>query len=138
MRIASLAAVAVLLAGVVLVVDAVAHGRALVSLVLFVPVVSGASGEFLLGVVLLVAGIFLLPLTLWEPGEAEPLRPGESVAPEPGPSSRSGAGGLLLVGPVPVFFGSWRGVSRRTRWVVALVGALILGLLVLGFVVSWR
>lgn len=133
MRWVVLAAGAALGAGVALVADAVLHGRAALSLVVIVPVVSGSSAEFFLGVVLLVTGVFLLPLSLWELGEEEPAPPSEL----PPPPASSGAGGLVLVGPVPIFFGSWRNVSRRTRWLVALVGALLLGLLVVGLVLTW-
>jgi len=138
MRTAALGALAGIVVGAGLVVDAVVHGRALISLVVFVPVISGSSGEFLVGVVLLVAGLFVLPLTLWEPSEIGPFLPGDADPAEPSRGSTMEGGGLVLVGPVPIFFGSWRNVSRRTRWVVALVGALVLGLLVLGFVLAWR
>ena len=133
MRALGAAAVASLVAGAALVFAAVLEGRATLSLIVIVPVVSGASGEFLLGVALLVLGLFLLPWGLAEPEGDEPLLPAPAPS-EGGPTS--GAGGVILLGPVPVFFGSWRNVSRRTRWIAALVGAAVLVLFVVGWVLA--
>lgn len=135
MRTAAVVTLLVMAAGVALVAEAVARGAAEVSLVLIVPVVGGSSGEFLLGVVLLVAGIFALPWSLTGPlPEAPPTAPGREA--------RSGApasvGGLVLLGPVPIFFGSWGSASRRARWAVALLGAAVVGLLVTAWVLAGR
>jgi uncharacterized membrane protein len=48
-------------------------------------------------------------------------------------SADAGAGGVVLIGPVPIFFGSWRGANRRTKWLVAAIGGAVLIL----FVVAW-
>lgn len=134
MRPVGFLAVAAFLAGIVLVVLAVIDGRATVSLVVIVPVVTGASGEFLLGVVLIVVGMFALPWALAEEREEDRPLP----TPEAQPGSSPASGGLVLVGPVPIFFGSWRGVSRRTRWIVALVGTVVLALFVIGWWLALR
>jgi uncharacterized protein (TIGR00304 family) len=112
----------VLGAGVALVIDSVVSGRAAVSLLVIVPVVSGASGEFLLGVLLIVVGLILVPLG-WS-GTSDPAAPGAGS--EGGASS---SGGIILIGPIPILFGSWRSVSRRTRVWLALVGACLVILL---------
>jgi uncharacterized protein (TIGR00304 family) len=132
MRYFSVVALAALVAGVALVADAVVQARANLWLVVFVPVISGRSAEFLLGVVLLLVGLFLLPLSLWEPTEEELREPGATLASPSG----NGAGGLVLVGPVPIFFGSWRNVSSRTRWIMALVGVFLLVVFVI--VLVWH
>lgn len=134
MRPVGFLAVAAFLAGIALVVLAVIDGRATVSLVVIVPVVTGASGEFLLGVVLIVVGMFALPWALAEEREEDRPLP----TPEAQPGSSPASGGLVLVGPVPIFFGSWRGVSRRTRWIVALVGTVVLALFVIGWWLALR
>jgi uncharacterized membrane protein len=131
--------VALLVAGVALVADAVLRGGATVSLVVVVPVVSGDSAEFLLGIVALVAGFLSLPFLLGEavdPGE--PTLASEPPSAAPVPSEGPTTGGLVLVGPVPIFFGSWRNVSTRTRWAVALVGALVLVLFLVGVWLALR
>ena len=122
----SLAAIVV---GAALIVDAVAEGRALVYLVVVIPVIAGSSDVFLLGVVLLAAGLFSLPWSL--AGSLAPVAP---PAPEKvGSNAGTASGGVILIGPVPIFFGSWRNVRSRTRWILALVGAGLLALLVVGW-----
>jgi len=135
-RVPFLAAVALWLAAVVLIVLSVWEGGATVSLVLIFPVVSGSSLAFLIGVGLLIAGFVALFFDFVE-GSVEPEGP--SSVPSSGASSGSGgAGGFVLIGPVPIVFGSWRGISRRNRWLLALVGAVLLIAVVLGAVWFWR
>jgi uncharacterized membrane protein len=126
--------VVLLVAGVVLIVDAVLRGTASVALIAIVPVVSGSSTEFLVGVVLLLVGFLSLPLAFLslDPGPS----PGAVVDPRArGETPTAEVGGLILVGPVPIFFGSWKDVSFRTKVAVAVVGAALLVVLVLAFVV---
>jgi uncharacterized protein (TIGR00304 family) len=138
MRLARIAAFGAWVAGALLVADAVLHGRASLTLVVIVPVFSGGSPEFLLGVALLVVGFFLLPLALWEPSEGEPL-PSEPEGPrETFPSTGAAGGGIVLIGPVPIFFGGWKNVSRRVRLLAAVVGAALLVLLVAGLLWAAR
>jgi uncharacterized membrane protein len=127
MRAAAGLPIALLGAGAVLVGDAVARGGASVVLLVIVPVVFGASAEFLSGVVLLTAGLLTLPLlggyeVVPDPARAEG---GRTAAPP------AEVGGVILLGPVPLFFGSWRGVAPRTRMALALVGLALLLVLVL-------
>lgn len=130
MRRASIVPVVLLVAGAGLVTVAVLAGGASVSLLLIVPVVTGRSAEFLLGVVLLLAGLFLLPW-LWA-GEVEEAPPLESEAVRgPAGNSSVGGGGVVLIGPVPIFFGGWRHLPRRARVAVALVGGVVLVVLTL-------
>jgi uncharacterized protein (TIGR00304 family) len=112
---------ALLVAGAVLVGAAVAAGGASLAIVVVVPVVSGRSLEFVAGVLLLIAGLFTLPLAL---GPVEE-RDGSDLADDAG-SASGGSGGVVLIGPVPIFFGRWKSVSFRTRLVAAVVGALVL------------
>jgi uncharacterized membrane protein len=124
MRAATLVPVALLGAGVALVAGAVASGDATVSLVVVFPVVTGRSPEFLVGVVALVLGAasaFLVGATPSPPGETDP---GSDPA---GPSAAGESCGILLIGPVPIVFGSFRPLGRRVYWVLALVGAAGVG-----------
>jgi uncharacterized membrane protein len=122
--------VVLLAAGAIFVADAVLRGTASVTLFAIIPVVSGNSVEFLGGVVLLLVGFLAVPLAFlsWDPPEgAAPLagaRPHDVAPPEE-------MGGLLLLGPVPIFFGRWKDVSRGTKVAAALVGAVLLVVLAL-------
>jgi uncharacterized membrane protein len=132
-RLLAVLPVAALVAGVSLVAYSVLVSAASVSLVVFVPVLSGRSTVFLGGVALLIVGFLTLPVAF-----AGPARPGTPPPSSPAASpladedaESAGVGGLLLIGPVPIFFGSWSRVSRRVRWAAVLLGvALLTGLLV--------
>jgi uncharacterized protein (TIGR00304 family) len=141
MRLVAVGALAALFAGAALLADATLHGRANLSLVVIVPVLSGGSGEFLLGVVLLLVGLFLLSWAFWEVAESptgvSPLEGPEGPETTP-PGSGMVGGGVVLIGPVPLFFGGWKNVSRRARLVAAVVGAAVLVLFVVGFVLTVR
>lgn len=133
MRGALLASLTLLVGGVALVAISVAEGGASVYLLVIVPVVTGSSPLFLLGVVLFVAGFLTLPFALTEEwGERIP-----PPTPSPPPASggpSGGLGGVVLLGPVPIVFGSWKGISRRTRWMLAVVGAVVLSVAIVAFV----
>lgn len=119
-----LGAVGALVAGVALVALSIVEGGASVALLVIVPVISGSSLTFLLGVVLLVVGFLSLPFALAEEwGGAPPSLPSSGTAQTGG---QGGGGGFILIGPVPIVFGSWKGISRRTRWWLAFVGAVLL------------
>ena len=122
----------VLAAGVALVALSVVEGGANVALLVIVPVVSGSSLTFLLGVVLLVVGFLSLPFAAAERWDEEPpaLPSGGTASTE----GQSGLAGVVLLGPVPIVFGSWKGISRRTRWWLALVGAVLLTVAFVWFV----
>jgi len=116
--------------GIALVLAAVVTGAAHLLVVVVVPVfVGGASLLFFGGIIALFLGIFLLPLAF----ASELEEPGSVPAPDSPPPS-GGSGGVILIGPIPVFFGGWKHPGRRTYWTAALVGALVLLLL---FAVAW-
>lgn len=121
MRAAALVPVLLLAAGVGLVAVALAEGGASLALVLVVPVVVGRSLEFALGVLLLIAGLLTLPLAFPPPATSDEVGAGSP----PGGAS-SDVGGLVLIGPVPIFFGRYRSLPTRTRVLVAILGALAL------------
>lgn len=109
-------------AGAVLVLGAVASGAATLTLVVIVPVVTGDSALFGAGVVCLVAGLLVLPFTLRpEVVERAPSAPPDGMS----------VGGLLLVGPFPIFFGSTRTPPRWVYRLAAAIGAALFVLVVL-------
>jgi uncharacterized membrane protein len=109
-----------LVVGASLVALAALQGGAELAIVVIVPVIVGRSLEFVAGVLLLVAGIFTLPLA-FEPDEADDA----PTTPRAAPPASGGAGGLVLVGPVPIFFGTWKGASSRA-WILAAVAGAVL------------
>ena len=127
--------------GVALIADAVLRGGAEVSLVVIVPVVSGQSAEFLLGIVCVFAGFLTLPWLLFDrvPLASPPEeRAAEPTSPSLRPPTQVGGGGLVLIGPVPILFGGWRNVSRRTRWWLVVAGGVILVVFVAAVFVAVR
>ncbi|MCI4324707.1 MAG: DUF131 domain-containing protein [Thermoplasmata archaeon] len=113
---------ALLLLGVALVGAAVATGAAQLALVVVLPVfVGGASALFLGGVVAIFVGLLLLPLAFGMEFALEPV--GSSPASD---SARPKSGGVILVGPIPFFFGSWKSPSRVSWWIAAGVGAAMI------------
>jgi uncharacterized protein (TIGR00304 family) len=119
--------------GALLVGWAVAEGGAELAIVVIVPVLFGRSIAFVAGVLLLVAGLFTLPLAFEPAEEAEPPTAGGSPA-----GTHGGSGGVVLIGPVPIFFGSWRNVSPRTRVLAAILGGAVLVVAIALFVLFAR
>ena len=121
---------ALIVLGAVLVAAAVATGAAHLDLVVIIPVfVGGASALFVGGVLALFLGVMLLPLAFG----AEWARPEESLTGPRVPSSS--VGGVVLIGPFPIFLGAWRHPRRRTFWLAVSVGAaLVLAAIVLALV----
>ncbi len=96
-------------AGVACIAAAVLTGEAEVSLFLIFPVFSGSSGLFLLGTALIVfsfiAGFVLLMKGQLELAGENPYAPGSDAGPERR-KTKTGYGGVVFVGPVPIAFGS--------------------------------
>jgi uncharacterized protein (TIGR00304 family) len=108
-------------AGVLLVVWAAIQGGAGLAIVVVVPVIYGRSLAFVAGVLLLVAGLFTLPLAFEFDDPEEPATGGGRTT-----GAGTSAGGLILLGPIPIFFGSWKDVSARTRLIAAVLGGAVL------------
>jgi uncharacterized membrane protein len=119
--------VALLSLGILLVVVAVATESARLYLVVFIPVVAGSSGWLVGGIACFFVGFLTLPLLWSEPTPAVPSGPARPA----GARATDRSGGLVLLGPVPIFFGAWRHPSTRLYWLAVAVGAaLFVGLLV--------
>jgi uncharacterized membrane protein len=125
-----------LVVGMLLLVEALATGGARLYLLLIVPVFTGTTPLFGLAVVLLALGVLFLPLAFAGAERAEPPRP-SSAAGNPSPSMETeGSGGMILVGPIPIFFGAWRQnppISYRWAVVLGVVLAAVAVLLLWGF-----
>ncbi|MGI0071719.1 MAG: hypothetical protein ACRECT_06600 [Thermoplasmata archaeon] len=126
MRGVGLVPVLLLAAGAAFVVLSVIEGHAGLAIVVVLPVVYGGSLEFGLGVLLLVAGLLTLPFVSSTRFVVEDESGSETAV-------SGGSGGVVLLGPVPIFLGGWRGVPARTRWILAGVGGAVLVLAVLAW-----
>jgi uncharacterized protein (TIGR00304 family) len=136
-RLSALIALAAFVAGLALIAYAVADGAARLALVVVFPVVSGSSGLFFLGVLLTFVGILGLMASLFQsatfdigPAEEETDEDAGSRRPG-GPTRTSAAGGVVLLGPVPIFFGSAKPSGRR-----AYLWALFLAIVLFAIVLS--
>jgi len=126
--------VAVFFAGMASIAAAVATGEAEVDLVVIFPVFSGSSGLFLLGTVLIILS-FLIGFAILAMSQAELATNMAlpSVAQKPTVEKKTQYGGVVLVGPFPIAFGS----DRRIAVIMLVLGiamaiALISVLLMLG------
>ena len=119
------AALAALLGGVGLLLYGLAEGSVRLSLFLIVPVLHGSGLVATLGILLLVAAMLL-----WFAGSVRDMgaRMGgfEPAAPEHGAPARveRRSGGMVLLGPIPIVWGSDRGVRK---WLVV-AGVVMLAL----------
>jgi uncharacterized membrane protein len=128
--------------GVVLVADAILRGAATLTLVLFVPVVTGSSIELLAGIGMIFVGLIAWAIASGtRADDLDDERPGTAPVPSTRPPPRSfSSGGVVLVGPVPIFLGGYRPADRRTWWMWVTLGvALTIGVWVaLAAVVYFR
>lgn len=122
------------IAGIVAIALAVSSGGARFTLLLIFPVVSGDSPVLLLGVVLVFAGFLSLAFVSFAPGDdGEPPRTSGTRSL---PGEDSGSAGVILIGPLPILFGRWKGNRvAYSRWaavgVVLTLVALAVAILVL-------
>jgi len=133
----SVLALASLLVGLGLIGYAIQSGSASLALFVIFPVISGSSLPFVLGVVLTVVGIVGLMLSLSVDAEFvldEPSEEPDPNAPKT-PARSSAAGGVVLLGPIPIFFGAAKPAGRK-YYLLALFVAVVLFALV--FALAWR
>jgi len=108
-------------AGAALILAAVAAGTADVSLLILFPVFTGTSPLFITGVLLIVMSFFV-GFALIMMGQLEALRHAPEMPEEIEADIHGGAipeahktrpdfGGLLLIGPIPIAFGSNRSIA---------------------------
>ena len=123
--------VGVFLTGVACIAAAAISGEAEVQLFIVFPVISGSSLLFAIGVLLIVAS-FILGFVLVAMSVTEPVHQGPSgstedatIVPE-APQKKTRYGGVVLIGPVPIIFGS----DRKMAWVMLLV-AIVLAAIIL-------
>lgn len=117
-----LLALALAVAGVVLIGASIADGSTQVYLLVIVPVLTGASALFLGGVLCLALAMGLSVLVVADREEPPAARPPDDQGGAPEGSS---TGGVLLIGPLPIFFGSASALRDRYFWVAVAAGATL-------------
>lgn len=125
--------IAVFVLGLALIATAVATGEADVSLIIVFPVFSGSSLVFLLGTLLIISsfivGFILMATdnqqTAEQAGAASKGMSGGEMKP------RTAYGGVVLLGPIPIAFGS----NKRIALIMLVVG-IILAIVVIGLLLA--
>lgn len=114
--------IGVFLGGVALLVVAVATGEADVSLVLIFPVFSGSSAAFLIGVLLIFLS-FILGFVMLARGATDIAQTQQTA------ERRTEFGGVVLIGPIPIAFGSNKKVALIMLVIGVAAALLMVGLL---------
>lgn len=127
--------IAMFAGGLALIASAVVMGEAEVSLFLVFPVFSGSSGLFLLGTLLIVLS-FIVGFLMLAMGQLELQSNGIAERTMTGSRGEGGApekhfGGVVLIGPVPIAFG-----SSRTMALFMLVLGIVVAIILLGILAA--
>ena len=118
------------LAGVGAVSADVVAGDAEVSLFLVFPVFSGSSGLFLLGVGLIVSGIFAWFATMFHasiPSEAANAPSAGAGGVRDNAAKKTRVGGVVLIGPIPIAYGS----DARMAFTMIVLAAFAVAVMIL-------
>jgi uncharacterized protein (TIGR00304 family) len=110
-----------LVLGIVVLLVAIAEGEASVALVVIIPVIYGGGALLVLAVLLIFAGFLLLSASF-----------ARRAPREEGPTeneTKREFGGVVLIGPIPIVFGSAR--ALRGTWALVALAALSLIVLLL-------
>ena len=115
--------IAMFVAGMALIATAVATGEADMSLVIVFPVFSGSSLLFLLATLLVISSFivgFVLMAMDHERTEERVEAASEGMS-SGAPRSRAEYGGVVLLGPIPIAFGS----NKRVALIMLVVGVIL-------------
>jgi uncharacterized protein (TIGR00304 family) len=122
-----------IMAGVSLLAYCVAIGDMQVALVLIVPVIFGSSILGIMAIGLIIVGVFVAIADSFLREERElsqdRLQNGSGLTET---SKRKEFGGVVLIGPIPIMFGS----SKRMAILAAVIAVIILVLMILSFFLS--
>ncbi|UCE80606.1 MAG: DUF131 domain-containing protein [Methanobacteriota archaeon] len=108
----------------------VVNGDTDVSLLLIFPVFSGSSLSFLLGTALIVIGLLVWLLTMW----TSPLAIDNKYVRERSPpvdgnnEGRLRTGGVVLIGPIPIAFGSSSSIAYAMLALGVIIALVVLAL----------
>lgn len=123
--------IALMAVGAMALIAAVATGEAKFALVVIVPVIYG-SGALVGGAILAIfAGVFLLFLSFGSHDPAVEGKPNESSS-----RTKNEWGGVILIGPVPIVFGS-AGQLRDPRMLAILVIISLVAMTAFVLMIIW-
>jgi len=122
--------IAIFLGGVACISAAVATGGAEVDLVLIFPVFSGSSGLFLAGVGLIVLS-FMVGFFIIATSGTEVLGETDKVVQRPAAERKSSYGGVVLIGPIPIAFGSDKKMAVLMLILGLATAVILIGLLLM-------
>lgn len=117
-----------LVLGIAVLLVALAEGDASVALVVIIPIVYGGGALLVLAILLIFAGFLLLSLSSVQRVRQEGPPADNEVKKE--------FGGVVLIGPIPIVFGSAR--ALRGTWAMAALAALSLIILLLFLLIVLR
>ncbi len=129
-----LASVAFISAGIILLAAAVLRGELTFALFVVFPVFFGTGPFALFGIMSLFAGIFLLFFAFATrsdesaPPHANEAKPFQPPREEP----RARAGGVILIGPIPIVFGTDAGMTKAML-ILAIILTAIMALAFIAF-----
>lgn len=126
MRIRSWMPTLVMVIGICLIAGAVTTGEAEVSLFLVFPVISGTGWMFLAGVLMIVVS-FILWFVAVGAGWRDSLEEHET---RPRADRKPSYGGVILIGPIPVVFGSNRRIALIMLMLGVVLAVVVLALLI--------
>lgn len=140
MRLSRLAGPVLFVAGAAALAVGFLQNEATLSVVVIIPVITATGAWAFLGIVLMMAGVFVFFLT-WS-GATEALSevpPPVQVTPSaPAPAQPSATrrrwGGVVFLGPIPIVFGS---DQKVTRWMLLVGVLLFVALLVFTVIALW-
>ena len=120
-------------AGAALTVFGIATGEMQLALIVIVPVIIGSSVLGILAIGSIMAGVFVGIADLFLGGAAEvPQDTNSSEEISPRSASKKEFGGVVLIGPIPIVFGS----SKKAAMYAMVIALIVLVLLVLGLFLS--
>lgn len=128
----------IFLAGVASLTLGFLENQATLSLFIIFPVVTATGPWSILGIGLMIVGVFLFFFTWssaaeWRPSEG-PAAPPAQPSPSVPAAGTHRWGGVVFLGPIPVVFGS---DQKMARWMLILGAVLFIGLVVLTVIAWW-
>ena len=118
-----------ILAGAALTIFGIATGEMQLALIIFVPIIIGSSVLGILAIGAIIAGVFAGIADLFLSGAADEPRdaiPIDGNSPQARPKGEFG--GVVLIGPIPIIFGS----SKKAATYAMLLALVVLILFVMG------
>jgi len=125
MRFLRLVGVGALVAGAVLTAVGIYQGGVVVTLIIIFPVLVSSGGVGALGMILLAFGVMVLVFDLFLNGRVSEEVGGQAETERTRESTEFG--GVVLIGPIPIIFGS----NPRTALMAAAVAIIVLAIVLM-------